>query len=401
MADTKIKCVTILGATGSVGSATIDILREQQNICGKDKVSVIALTANKNWERLARLALEFEPEFVALADETHLSSLRGALEHTNIKIGGGPAAILDAAAMDANWVMAAITGAAGLRSILVAAKRGCSLALANKESLVCAGSILMELCRKHGTTLLPVDSEHNAIFQVYDPTKKNMVERIILTASGGPFRTWDVKKIANATPKQAINHPTWSMGAKISVDSASLMNKGLELIEARHLFDASPSQLEVVIHPQSVVHGLVEYKDGSMLAQLGPPDMRVPIASAWAWPSRIITKGERLSLCALGRLDFESPDTAKFPALNLARSAMQSGGNACTILNAANEIAVDWFLRGKIKFQNITETVAFVLDALPNAVNFKATEPTSIEEVFEVDTLARKMANRRINELYC
>lgn len=401
MIKSNIKTVTILGATGSVGSATIDIVRQQQRALGKQAIQIKALTARSNWQKLAQLALEFQPEFVGLLEEDNQDQFREALAGLNIEIVIGSQSAEEAAAKDADWVMAAITGAAGLRSVLIAAKRGCSLALANKESLVCAGSLLINVCSQYGTILLPVDSEHNAIFQVFDPAKKHLVEKIILTASGGPFRNWAAEDIANATPEQAIAHPIWSMGAKISVDSANLMNKGLELIEARHLFDVSPNQLEVLVHPQSVVHGLVQYKDGSMLAQLGPPDMRVPIASAWAWPERIALEGAHLSLAEVGRLDFEHPNLQLFPALSMAICAMQTGANACNALNAANEVAVASFLQGNIKFSEITEVIDAVLNHGGGEIYQWSGEPTNIDEVFEIDKQARIAAKKRIQTQYC
>ncbi|MBL4595405.1 MAG: 1-deoxy-D-xylulose-5-phosphate reductoisomerase [Robiginitomaculum sp.] len=391
-----MKTVTILGATGSIGCATLEIVRDQRGRLGYDSIKILALTAQNNWQKLAELACEFQPEFVALANPKNISQLRDALAHTAIEIGSGPAAIDEAAARNANWVMAAITGAAGLRPVLIAAKRGCILALANKEALVCAGSLLTDICVSSGTRLLPVDSEHNAIFQVFDPNLKHRVQKIILTASGGPFRTWSAARMAKATPAQAIAHPIWSMGAKISVDSASLMNKGLEIIEARHLFDVSPDQIEVLVHPQSVVHGLVEYMDGSMLAQLGPADMKVPIASAWAWPERIQTHGERLSLADLGRLDFEWPDEKKFPALQLARQAMQIGGNACNALSAANEVAVASFLQGKIGFPTMIKIVGDVLEKGDVCGASWHGEPESFEHVFDVDERARMAAQQHV-----
>ncbi|MBN4047743.1 1-deoxy-D-xylulose-5-phosphate reductoisomerase [Oceanicaulis sp. AH-315-P02] len=396
MASQKTRTVTVLGATGSIGDATLDIVRQQQKVLGKASVSIKALTAGSNWQKLARLAMEFEPDFVALFDVTFEKDLREALSTTGVEVAVGAEAIKEAASLDAKWVMAAITGSAGLPSILTAAKRGCTLALANKESLVCAGPLLLSLCADNGTTLLPVDSEHNAIFQVFDASRKDTIEKITLTASGGPFRNWSAEQIAAATPAQAIAHPVWSMGAKISVDSASLMNKGLELIEARHLFDVSPDQLEILVHPQSVVHGMVQYKDGSILAQLGPPDMRVPIASAWAWPDRIEVSCDRLSLAKLGRLDFEAPDEKRFPALKLARHAMQMGANACNALSAANEVAVASFLQEEIKFFEINEVVSFVLSCANKNTNLWLGEPSNLEEVFEIDNIARRTAQQFI-----
>jgi len=399
MAGISVKTVTILGATGSVGGATLDVLRSQMRVNGKDSVQVKALTANTNWQELVNLVQEFHPEFVALASPEFELQLRDAIGNSDTKIGIGVNALIEAAAYDAEWVMAAITGAAGLRPVLEAARRGCVLALANKEALVCSGSLLMDICAKNKTTLLPVDSEHNAIFQVYDPTQKHMVEKIILTASGGPFRLWPEEQIKNATPAQAICHPIWSMGPKISVDSATLMNKGLELIEARHLFDVSPSQIDVLVHPQSVIHGLVQYKDGSMLAQLGSPDMRIPIAHAWSWPNRIETSCEKLSLSKLSKLDFEQPDFTRFPALNIAKTAMSIGGNACNALNAANEIAVTAFLQGGLLFGEIADVIENVMDKTGKAPDIWAGEPEGFEQVFEIDRKARSVALEFIKQL--
>ncbi len=392
MENSSVKTITVLGATGSIGDATLDIMREQRAKNGSDSIKVKALTANSNWKKLAKLVHEFHPEFIALADGQFENDLREAIAGFDTQIGIGPDALITAAACDAHWVMAAITGAAGLPSVLEAAKRGCVLALANKEALVCSGSLLMSICAKNGTTLLPVDSEHNAIFQVFDPAQSNMVEKIILTASGGPFLSWSFEQIKKATPAQAIAHPVWAMGSKISVDSASLMNKGLEIIEARHLFDVSPSQIDVLVHPQSVVHGLVQYKDGSLLAQLGAPDMRVPIAHAWAWPNRIVTSVKSLCLSELSRLDFEPPDDRRFPALNLAKHAMAAGGNSCNALNAANEVAVALFLQGNLGFGQIAELISTVMNSKTSESDPWRGEPQSFEQVFEIDKLARYVA---------
>ena len=379
--------VSILGSTGSVGLSTLDIIADQQARNGADSIRIVALTANSNVDALARQARTFRPEFVALADESKKDELTRALAGTGIACAAGEGAVEEAACHDADWTMAAIVGAAGLRSTLQVAARGGVIAIANKESLVCAGSLLMQTCARTGAQVLPVDSEHNAIFQVLGQNRGSALSRIILTASGGPFRTWTREQMKTATPEQAVAHPVWSMGAKISVDSATLMNKGLELIEARHLFDASPDQLEILIHPQSVVHGLVEYEDRSILAQLGPADMRVPIASAFAWPQRIATPCARLDLAAIARLDFEKPDEAQFPALALARDAMAAGDVACTALNAANEVAVEAFLQGRIGFLDIAGLAAKVLEAEPWQGHH-----SSYDDVFAVDQLARRRA---------
>ncbi len=383
----EVRRVSILGATGSVGLSTLDIIADQQARHGEDSIKVVSLTARQNVEALARQARKFHPEFVAIADETRKQDLENALAGTGIACAAGDGAVEEAAEREADWTMAAIVGAAGLRSTLQVAARGGVIAIANKESLVCAGALLMQTCARTGAQVLPVDSEHNAIFQVLGQNRHTALARIILTASGGPFRTWSRARMKTATPAQAVNHPVWSMGAKISVDSATLMNKGLELIEARHLFDASPDQLEILIHPQSVVHGLVEYEDRSILAQLGPADMRVPIASAFAWPHRIETPCARLDLAAIGQLDFEEPDMAKFPALGLARAAMAAGDVACTALNAANEVAVEAFLQGRIGFLDIAAIAANVLDS----GQWQGCH-ASYEDVFALDQQARLRA---------
>ncbi len=394
------KRISILGATGSVGRSTLSIVADQRARHGDDCLQVVALTANRNVADLAAQARRFRPDFVAIADESMGADLADALSGTGIVCGAGAEAIEEAARREADWTMAAIMGAAGLRSTLQIAERGGVIAIANKEALVCAGSLLMRTCARTGAKLLPVDSEHNAIFQVLDPERRNAVVRIVLTASGGPFRSWTMQQMKTATPAQAINHPVWSMGAKISVDSASLMNKGLELIEARHLFDASPDQLEVLIHPQSVVHGLVEYMDGSMLAQLGPADMRVPIASTLAWPERIATPCESLDLAKLARMDFEEPDNERFPALQLARATMEQGDVACTALNAANEIAVEAFLNKRIGFLDIVALVSDVLDAGQPDGSLWDGAPESYEQVFELDARARAQAQQILKQKY-
>jgi 1-deoxy-D-xylulose-5-phosphate reductoisomerase len=392
--------ISVLGATGSVGRSTLNIIADQRKQFGEDNLHIVALAARQNVADLAAMARQFRPDFVAIADESRGDDLRDALAGTSIAFGAGAAAVEEAAAREADWTMAAIMGAAGLRSTLQVANRGGAIAIANKESLVCAGALLMRTCARTGARILPVDSEHNAIFQVLDPKRRSAVVRIVLTASGGPFRTWTLDQMKTATPEQAIAHPIWSMGAKISVDSANLMNKGLEMIEACHLFDASSNQIDVLVHPQSVVHGLVEYTDGSVLAQLGPADMRVPIASAFAWPDRISTPCARLDLAQMARLDFEAPDGQRFPALGLARAAMSAGDVACTALNAANEVAVAAFLDARIGFLDIASLVSDVLEAgHPDGGAWEGA-PEDYETVFDIDRLARDRAHVLLSKKY-
>jgi len=375
--------VTILGATGSVGRSTLDLIGRN-----RDRFQVLALTAGRDVAGLAELAREFRPERAVIAEESLLGALREALAGTGIKANAGAEAIEEAAASGADLTMAAIVGTAGLRPVMRALEGGNTVALANKEALVSAGALMMEAATASGAQMLPVDSEHNAIFQCFDRARPDSVRRIIVTASGGPFRTWPIERMRAATPAEAVAHPNWSMGAKISVDSATLMNKGLELIEAFHLFPVSAEALEVVVHPQSVIHSLVEYVDGSVLAQLGAPDMRVPIAHVLAWPERMETPCERLDLVAIGALDFEAPDLQRFPALALARQALADGGAKPAILNAANEIGVAAFLEGRIGFLDIAALVGEVLSSYSPAA------PSSIDEVLEIDREARRAATQ-------
>ncbi len=373
--------ISILGSTGSVGESTIDlVLREPE------AYDVVALTANTSWEKLAEQAKTLKPQLVALADPSGYKALKEALAGTDIRVSAGVEALSEAAAEPSDWVMAAIVGAAGLRPTLEAVKRGTIVALANKECLVSAGALFMDAVADHGATLLPVDSEHNAIFQVFDFKQKDRIEKIILTASGGPFRSWSAQAMKSVTPEQAVAHPNWSMGAKISVDSATMMNKGLEVIEAHHLFGMESERIDVVVHPQSVVHSLVDYKDGSVLAQLGSPDMRTPIAYTLGWPDRITAPSPRLDLAALGKLEFEAPDLERFPALHLARCALQTGGAAPTILNAANEIAVARFLEGRISFLDIAAIVEHTMEDMASR-SF-----TTLDDVMEIDAEARRVA---------
>ncbi len=378
--------VTILGSTGSVGRSTVDLLSREP-----ERFPVEALTAQSNVALLAEQAQMLKARLAVIGDEALLPELRQRLAGSGIEAAAGSRAIVEAAARPADWVMAAIVGAAGLEPTLAAVRRGAIIALANKESLVCAGALVMHEAAMHGATILPVDSEHNAIFQVFDFDAPESVDRVILTASGGPFRTLSLGEMREVTPAQAIAHPVWSMGAKISVDSATLMNKGLELIEASFLFPVPEPRIEVLIHPQSVIHSLVSYVDGSVLAQLGTPDMRTPIAVALAWPARMATPAGRLDLAAIAKLTFEVPDSARFSALNLARQALQTGGAAPTILNAANEVAVNAFLNGRIGFLDITRIVEQSLARLPGGAL------GDLDAVRQADQAARQYAARLID----
>ena len=379
--DDAPKRVTILGATGSIGCSTLDLILRARN-----QYEIEALTAHRNVELLATQARQFGAKLAVIGDETLYSELKSSLGGSGVEVAAGAAALVEAAERPTDWVMAGIVGAAGLEPTLAAVRRGTVIALANKECLVCTGALMLEEVRASGATLLPVDSEHNAIFQVFDFERADTVERIILTASGGPFLKLDVEAMAAATPAQAVAHPNWDMGAKISVDSATLMNKGLELIEAYHLFPVAPEQVNVLIHPQSVVHSMVAYVDGSVLAQLGAPDMRTPIAYTLAWPQRIPTPAARLDLAKIGHLTFEAPDTSRFPALRLAREALQNGGAAPTILNAANEVAVHAFLEGRIGFLDIVSIVERTLERLD------AASISCLDDVRQTDADARGLA---------
>ena len=370
--------ISILGATGSVGTSTLDLVERSP-----DRFEVIALTAGSDAAGLAAAARRTGARLAVIADGSRLAELKAMLAGTDCRAATGADALNEAAAGEANWVMAAIVGCAGLSPVMAAIEAGRTVAFANKEALVSAGALMTDAAARHGATLLPVDSEHNAIFQCLAGSRREDVSKLILTASGGPFRTTSDEDIRVATPAQAVAHPNWSMGAKISVDSASLMNKGLELIEAHHLFGLPSDRIEVLIHPQSVVHSLVEFVDGSVLAQLGSPDMRVPIAYALAWPERMATPAERLNLSAIRSLEFEQPDLQRFPALRIARQALEQGGAAPTILNAANEVAVASFLAMRIDFLEIANLVEQALDRAT------APAPTSIEEVIALDFQTR------------
>jgi 1-deoxy-D-xylulose-5-phosphate reductoisomerase len=382
--------LTILGATGSVGSQALDLVARNPDLW-----SVEALTANSDAEGLARAAIACGAKFAAIADEAKLPALRAALNGAPIEAAAGKAAVCEAARRPAELVVTAIVGAAGLAPTLAAIERGATIAIANKETLVCAGDLVTARAGASGARLLPVDSEHNAVFQVFDHDRPERVARIILTASGGPFRGLSSAEMARVSVADACRHPVWSMGAKISIDSATLMNKGLELIEASHLFPVPLDRLDVLVHPQSVVHSLVEYIDGSVLAQLGTPDMRIPLAHAMAWPERIATPAARLSLAEIGRLEFEAPDLERFPALALAWSAMRAGGTAPCILNAANEVAVAAFMQGQVSFLDIAAIVADTLEEMPAAA------AGSLDDVIAVDAQARAIAARHAEERVC
>jgi len=375
------RSVTVLGSTGSVGTQTVTLLAAEPG-----QFAVRALVAGRNGTLLAQQAIALHAERAVVADPASYAVLRDALAGTGIEVAAGLEAVIEAASMKADWTMAAITGASGLAPTLAAIRRGACIGLANKEALVCAGEVMLRAVREAGATLLPVDSEHNAIFQSMADGNHGAVEKIVLTASGGPFRTTSLEDMARVTPEAALRHPIWSMGAKISIDSATMMNKGLEVIEAARLFGLPETAIEVLVHPQSVVHGMVYYHDGSVLAQLGSPDMRIPIAHALAWPRRMATVSPRLDLAQVSRLDFTEPDLTRFPALRLARQALQAAGGAPTILNAANEIAVAAFLQRQIGFLDIVDIVDRVLQQL-------GTPPAeSLDDVIVLDETARRTA---------
>ena len=382
-----MKTVTILGATGSVGSSTLDLIEREP-----ERFDVMALTANRDAEKLAKAAIRTNARLAVVADESCLPDLRAALAGSGITAAGGRDALCEAAAMGADITMGAIVGCAGLEPVMSAIGQGGTVILANKEPLVSAGDVVLAAAEQHGATLLPADSEHNAIFQCFDFTRPERVRRIVLTASGGPFRDWPTERMRGVTLEQAVAHPNWSMGAKISVDSATLMNKGLELIEAARLFPVPSDRIEIILHRQSVIHSMVEYVDGSMLAQLGPPDMRTPIAYCLAWPDRMETPMAPLDLVAIGRLDFEAPDPVRFPALGLARHALEAGGARPAILNAANEIAVAAFLERRIGFLEIAAIVADTLD------RYDPPAPDTLDDVLIVDAEARRLAGERVKD---
>jgi 1-deoxy-D-xylulose-5-phosphate reductoisomerase len=389
----RVRKITILGSTGSIGDSTLDLLEFAERE-GNTQFEIEALTANRNVEKLAAQARKFKPKFIAVADESLGEDLKAATADLDVEIGAGAAAIEAAAERDADYVMAAIVGAAGLKPTLKAAQRGADIALANKECLVCAGDVVTAAIREAGGRLLPVDSEHNAIFQVFDFDRPERVTRLILTASGGPFRTWKKEEMAVATPAQAVAHPNWSMGAKISVDSATLMNKGLELIEAAHIFPVAHNQIEVLVHPQSVIHSMVEYVDGSVLAQLGTPDMRTPIATTLAWPDRTSSPSAKLDFAQVAKLTFEAPDLERFPALRLARESVEAGGIMPASLNAANEVAVAAFLAGGVKFLDIAAISEQVLDRVGRDNGSGALK--TLEDAVAADKEARRLAEEAV-----
>jgi 1-deoxy-D-xylulose-5-phosphate reductoisomerase len=379
------RSVTILGATGSIGSSTVDLLKRQP-----ERFSVAALTANRNGVALAQLARELRARFAAVADPDAYADLKAELSGSGIEAAAGPAAVIEAARKDAEWVIGAITGAAGLEPALAAIERGATLALANKECLVCAGTLFMRRAKEQGAQVLPVDSEHNALFQAMTAGDRRDVAKVIITASGGPFRKWSKAEINRATLSAALKHPNWTMGPKVTIDSSTLMNKGLEVIEAYHLFDLKPDEIEVLVHPQSIIHGMVEFRDGSVIAHLGSHDMRIPIAHCLAWPDRIDGPAKRLDLAEIGSLTFEKPDLDRFPALRLAWAALRTGSGATTVLNAANEVAVAEFVAERISFMGIPALVEATLDAAARRGIMR--EPGSIEEALSVDHNSRLLA---------
>jgi 1-deoxy-D-xylulose-5-phosphate reductoisomerase len=382
--DVRPRRISVLGATGSIGESTLDLI-------GRDPSAyqVVALTGGHNAARLAELAILHRAELAVIADPDGYAALREGLAGTGIEVGAGEEALLEAASRPADWVMAAIVGAAGLKPTLEAVRQGSLTALANKECLVSAGDIFMAEVARAKATLLPVDSEHSAVMQVMTGARPERIELVCLTASGGPFRRWSLDEMRDARPEQALNHPNWSMGPKVTIDSATLMNKGLELLEAHHLFSLPPTKLDVLIHPQSIVHCLVHLSDGSVLAQMSCPDMRTPIAYSLAWPERMHAPTKRLDLAELGTLTFEAPDEKRFPALRLAREVLAAGGSACTVLNAANEIAVEAFLAGRIGFLAIASLVEATLAA---NTGLTTSHRESVDDVLAIDGEARAAA---------
>ena len=380
-----MKKVSILGSTGSVGRATVELVAS-----APEKFAVQAITCHRNVKLLAEQAITLKATLAVVADPACYAELKENLADTGIQAAAGPASVRDAAAYPADWIMAAIVGMAGLGPILAAVGQGTQVAIANKEPLVAAGPLVLAAARDSGAVLLPVDSEHNAIFQVLDRSQLKSVRRLILTASGGPFREWPRERMAGATPAEAVAHPNWSMGAKISVDSATMMNKALEIIEAHYLFDMPPEKIEVLLHPQSIVHSMVEYEDGSVLAQMGAPDMRTPIAHALAWPDRMATTGQQLDFTKPQNFDFRPLDRAQFPAVRLAYESLAAGNAACIAFNAANEIAVAAFLNNQCGFLQIVNSVSAILDEISMA------PPQSLEEIISFDQSVRTAATRYI-----
>jgi len=396
----KKKTITILGSTGSVGTSTLDLLAKAE-AHGSAELEVVALTAGANVELLAEQALRWRPKQAVIAEPGLLGELRERLAGSGVASAAGGAAVIEAAGMGAGWVMSAIMGAAGLPPTLAAVRTGAVVALANKESLVCAGPALLEAARAAGGVIIPVDSEHSAIFQVLDPTLGHRVARLIITASGGPFRDWSRAAMGRATPDQATAHPNFRMGAKISVDSATMMNKGLEMIEAAYLFGMRPEQIEVLIHPEQIIHSMVEYQDGSTLAQLGAPDMRTPIACAYAWPDRLPWPAPPLDLAAMGALTFAAPDAERFPAIGIARMALNAGGLAPAAMSAANELAVAAFLDRRIGFLDIAATVAETLERMDRGGDLTAgaNADGALEIAMAADRSARRVATDVLAQL--
>jgi len=388
----EVRSISILGATGSIGTSTLDLIKREP-----ERYRVESVSAGRNATALGKIAREVGARHAVVADPAAYRELKDTLSGSRIEAAAGEDALVEAAQRPADWVMAAISGAAGLKPTLAAIERGATVALANKECLVCAGSLFMRRAASAGATVLPVDSEHNAVFQALGSGHRSDVRRAILTASGGPFRTWSMEAIKAATPEQALKHPNWSMGPKVTIDSATLMNKGLEIIEAHHLFSLKSEEIDVLVHPQSIIHGLVEYRDGSVVAQLGSPDMRIPIAHCLAWPRRIDGPAARLDLAALKQLTFEAPDLERFPALGLARHAMETGGAAPTVLNAADEVAVSEFIAGRIAFPAIAALVEATLDMA--AKRGLLAEPAGIDAAMAVDHIARSLARDLLPEI--
>ncbi len=383
--DGAPRTISVLGATGSIGTSTFDLLMRQ-----RDRYKVAAVAAQRNVEALAKTAIALGARFAAVADPAGYAALKDALSGTQIVASAGPDAVIEAAAQPADLIVASISGAAGLAPTMAAIERGTTVALANKECLVCAGGLFMRRAAEKGASILPVDSEHNALFQAMAAGARSDVRRLILTASGGPFRTWTAEAVRNAKPEQALRHPNWSMGAKVTIDSATLMNKGLELIEAHHLFQMPESEIDVYVHPQSIVHGIVEFRDGSFIAQLGAPDMRIPISHCLAWPDRMDEPARRLRLEEMANLTFEAPDLDRFPALRLAREALVTGGAAPTVLNAANEVAVAEFLAGRLGFAAIPSLVEATMVAAARQGIVR--EPASVDEALTIDRMSREIA---------
>ena len=383
--ETSIRSISILGSTGSVGTNTVDLVQ-----LTPERFSVKALSANRNVALLSEQARTLRAEIAVIADESCYGDLKRALAGSGVEVAAGRKAVIEAAVRPSDWVMSAIVGTAGLEPTFKAVERGAIIGLANKECLVSAGKVMTNEIKHQGATIIPVDSEHSAIFQVFDFENVDKVNRIILTASGGPFHEKSLKEMATMSPEQAIAHPNWDMGAKISIDSATMMNKGLELIEAYHLFPVNEEKIEILVHPQSVVHSLVDYVDGSVLAQMGTPDMRTPISYALGWPQRLATPAPVLNLQKIGNLSFEDPDEIRFPSLRLAREALRAGGNAPTVLNAANEVAVEGFLNKKINFLEIATIVENTLENTPNC------ELITLGDVLDADCSARKTAKTYI-----